>query len=342
MMLSMDSVADRSRDLAAATETYVAKTLHAPFELRPWRDASELPPYLRNTYCVMRGAVRGRDALWLLAEEELTPGAVEKHMNALSELWPDAQVVVSDRLPSYARARLIDRGIAFVVPGMQLYLPDHGIDFRSRGKQQLAVSERLRPSAQALLLHSMLRWEADEPSTATKVAPLLGYTLMTMSRAVAELDAHGLIETNQVGRSKEFRFIAGRRETWNRALPLLSSPVKRRITVSESTVIDVECRLAGLSALARHTMLAPPRSRTCAVGANDARAVERSAEALTREGASLLEDEDARIIEVWSYDPAVLSKGPVVDVLSLYLSLRDDPDERVQAALTRMMERLPW
>ncbi len=50
---------------------------------------------------------------------------------------------------------------------------------------------------------------------------------------------------------------------------------------------------------------------------------------------------DARL-ESWSYNPALLSDHPRVDTLSLYLSLRKDPDERVQAALEDMMEAFPW
>jgi hypothetical protein len=49
------------------------------------------------------------------------------------------------------------------------------------------------------------------------------------------------------------------------------------------------------------------------------------------------------IIHEWIYAPAVISDdGKQVDDLSLYLSLRDSPDERVQGALTEMMEAMPW
>jgi hypothetical protein len=36
---------------------------------------------------------------------------------------------------------------------------------------------------------------------------------------------------------------------------------------------------------------------------------------------------------VWSYKPELFAKERVVDRLSLYLSLKDNEDERVQAAL---------
>ena len=50
---------------------------------------------------------------------------------------------------------------------------------------------------------------------------------------------------------------------------------------------------------------------------------------------------DARI-ETWKYAPALLSDGNAVDPLSLYLSLKDSPDERVQSELADMMENVPW
>jgi len=51
---------------------------------------------------------------------------------------------------------------------------------------------------------------------------------------------------------------------------------------------------------------------------------------------------DQMIVETWTYAPDTLSTGPTVDVLSLYLSLRDNQDERVEAALEEAMEALKW
>jgi hypothetical protein len=53
-------------------------------------------------------------------------------------------------------------------------------------------------------------------------------------------------------------------------------------------------------------------------------------------------DESLQEIEVWSYRLQILVEGDRVDRLSLYLSLRDHPDERVAAAPDEMMTELPW
>ena len=53
---------------------------------------------------------------------------------------------------------------------------------------------------------------------------------------------------------------------------------------------------------------------------------------------------DARFeLEIWHYIPSLLNdKNEVVDTLSLFLSLREEPDERVQVALKELMEKFQW
>jgi hypothetical protein len=54
-------------------------------------------------------------------------------------------------------------------------------------------------------------------------------------------------------------------------------------------------------------------------------------------------DEEDILLEKWNYPPALLSDSPgLADPLSVFLSLRDDPDERVQAALQHLLEAMPW
>lgn len=87
-------------------------------------------------------------------------------------------------------------------------------------------------------------------------------------------------------------------------------------------------------------MLAEPRARTYAVGRARTRASEVAGTARARSWP--VDEEESPTVEVWSYDPVPLSDGLVVDPLSLSLSLRDDPDERVQSALGRLLESLSW
>lgn len=47
-------------------------------------------------------------------------------------------------------------------------------------------------------------------------------------------------------------------------------------------------------------------------------------------------------LEIWNYSPLLFQEDNVIDRFSLYLSLRDNVDERVQSALEKMMEEVVW
>lgn len=340
----MSEAPDSHHDIVSATKAYVAKTLHAQVDMHPWPGTSVLPRYLSNAYLVLHGQLGGEPTLWLFAREQSTPAVVERHLAVLGERWPGSAIVVFDQLPSYVRQRLIEKGISFVVPGAQLYAPGHGIDFRSRARRPAPMREALRPSAQATLLYLLLHSDdAGRARSATELAPILGQSLMTASRAVVELEAQGLVSTRKVGRTKEVCLAHDPRGVWRLAQDRLRTPVLRRMAFLGGTPIDSErWHVAGLNALSRRTMLAEPRTRAYAVSHEAARELEAADATVVPDASVLAGEADAVTIEVWSYDPAPLSQDGVVDPLSLFLSLRDDPDERVQGALQRMLEGLPW
>ena len=47
-------------------------------------------------------------------------------------------------------------------------------------------------------------------------------------------------------------------------------------------------------------------------------------------------------IEIWKYAPELLAKDGVVDRLSLYLSLKDSEDERIQIELEHLIDNMQW
>lgn len=343
-VLSMSEERDSHHDIVLATKTYIAKTLHAQVDMRPWPGTGALPRYLSNAYLMLHGELGGEPTLWLFAREQSTPAVVERHLVVLGEHWPGAMIVVFDQLPSYARQRLIEKGISFVVPGAQLYAPGHGIDFRSRARRPTPMREVLRPSSQATLLYLLLHSDAVGCArSATELAPILGQSLMTASRSLAELEAHGLAKRQKTGRTKEVCLAHDPREVWRLAQDRLRTPVLRRVTLLSGMPIDAQCwYVAGLSALSRRTMLAEPIAQTYAVSREAVRELEAAGGTVVPDASVLAGEADAVTMEVWSYDPAPLSQDGVVDPLSLFLSLRDDPDERVQGALRRMLEGLPW
>jgi hypothetical protein len=95
---------------------------------------------------------------------------------------------------------------------------------------------------------------------------------------------------------------------------------------------------AGLTALANYSMLAAPPAPVVATTTTTWKQLQQQ---FNWEPA-VVGDPDALEVELWSYEPKLLATENVVDRLSLYLSLKDDADERVQGALEEMMEGMQW
>src|SRR5690606_14330714 len=98
-----------------------------------------------------------------------------------------------------------------------------------------------------------------------ETAAALGYTTMTLSRAVRELVAAGLAQAHKAGRFQYLNMIYPARETWEQAQHLLRSPVQRTVWTSTQTQTELPMRVAGLSALARLSLLTEPRAPVFAV-----------------------------------------------------------------------------
>jgi len=243
-------------------------------------------------------------------------------------------VYVVGSLASYERRRLIQARLPFIVPGNQMFLPDLGVDLREHFRASAPVRrEALSPSTQALLIWKLLNLPGEHLWNPTSVATELGYTAMTGSRALHELLAAGVGKKQPLGRSNYLVLPKSPRATWEAALPLLRSPVVRTVVTD---AIPMEASQAGLSALSELSMLDGPRRPVFAT--------RNGASMKHKHGPHLLADGDPSgfEIQVWSYSTELEPGHDQVDRLSLYLSLRDDNDERVQLALAEMWENMPW
>jgi hypothetical protein len=98
-------------------------------------------------------------------------------------------------------------------------------------------------------------------------------------------------------------------------------------------------RVAGQAALASRTDISKGAIETIAIGPN----VEKECRAeLGRFSIPDDESNPSIIVELWRYDPCPLSRNASVDPLSLYLSMQDIHDERVEAALDDLAKGMTW
>ncbi len=322
-------------------QAYLHGTLGIVPKIRAWPGAGRLPYYLQDAFEFRE--LKLLDRLILLAIDQ-QPNArgltnVRSQVEKLRQLAGMPVVYVTETLASYERKRLIEQKVPFLVPGNQLYLPDLGIDLREYfRKAPTAPETALSPATQALLITVLLRkpWRAEwQPA---EVFGSLGYTPMTLSRAVKELTAAGIATLRTAGRTRFLHTERTAAETWERARPLMRSPIKRRFWARPLPKWKApQVKLAGLSALARYSMLTEPQWPIYAISpAQWKTATQAGIETLPEPRPGACE------WEVWHYNPELLPDSETVDPLSLTLSLQVNTDERVQLALDELKERFPW
>jgi hypothetical protein len=118
---------------------------------------------------------------------------------------------------------------------------------------------------------------------------------------------------------------------------LLSSPVAKTVWIQGEKPGHPALQ-AGLTALSRRTMIADDRLPTFALQSEVFQAhLERG----NSRGCPGPEDADLKM-EVWTYNPQLFADNGSVDPLSLFLSLHDFPDERVQQQLELLINEFPW
>ena len=268
------------------------------------------------------------------SDVELSPSEYAQQIEFLNRHFNVPVALVLPHLESYKRKRLIQARIPFVIPGQQLFLPPFA-DFRERvPRKPIENINQLSAAAQVTLIYHLHKKNADKCSL-RELAGKLGYSAMTLSNVCNEFIAAGLCENNQKGKKGKLIFNAAGYELWKLAKPLLSSPVIRK------TWMRFEAGrfpLAGMSALTEYTMVNDNSWNTFACRNTMLKKMLKDGQVVEVQD---MESADG-LFEVWKYAPDTVAKDGCVDRLSLYLSLEDSPDERVQSGLEQLLEEMEW
>jgi hypothetical protein len=326
------------KDLVNRLKRYLLDTLGITVTLSKPINQGSLPFFLQDIYDVFQVRLLNEEFIVLASrnDSELTPATIHKHIDIVSQKLKIKAVFVHSIISSFNRKRLIEHKVPFVIPGNQMYLPDLGIDLREYFIKKRSKTVILGPSTQAVILYALTQIMV-EPLTPTQLAEALGYSRMAMTRSLDEIESLELAEVSITGRKRLVCFDKNRRNLWGKALPHLRSPVKENVWL-KALIDELPVCQAGLTALARYSMLTPPPKQVYAVFAKNWKDIKRK---YPHEIISY-PDEAEYELEVWSYSPDLFANGKIVDPFSLYLSLRDIKDERVESAMEKMMEGFEW
>jgi hypothetical protein len=328
-------------DLLSECADYINETIGVfpKSEMIPKAQGNKLPYFISDSYRLYSYSLLKCNFILLIPKDsqEHTPAELSKHADIVRKQLSMDVVVLLPELTGYNRKRMIGHKVPFIVPRKQLYLPDLMIDLREHFKgERENRREYLSPSAQVVLLYCIMqKRDALYPGD---LATKLSYSRMTLNRAFDELAYFELAAKVFSGRDKLLKFSMGWKELWQKALPVLRSPVKKMVFFSTKPSGISQFHLSGISALAERSMIAEDKLPVYAVEWNSYQLMFRNGR--IKEIPS--HDEAVAAAELWHYSPGLLSNSNTVDPLSLYLSLHDSQDERIQSALDSMMEAVKW
>lgn len=318
--------------LLQSIKKYLRETLKVDIKTCRWKNQTRLPFFLTDTYDFYETALFNQPCLLMIGHEnaEITPGTIRKHQKQIQKNWKGFIIYVQSVLSSYNRKRLIEQHLSFIIPGNQMYLPDYGIDLREHFRKiHLKKDKGFSPGTQTVVIYALLR-KTKEKLTPSMLAKKLGYTLMTMTRALNELKTTEIGEFRKEGRER-FWIFEDKQSLWTQAKPFLRSPIKKRIWIKNHQ-FKIS---AGLSALSHFSRLSLPSLPIFAIGPSQWELLKQTAETLSSEEASAE-------LEIWNYNPELFAKNGFVDPISLYCSLEANKDERIDLCLEEMMEKIKW
>ena len=286
-----------------------------------------VPMYLLGAYDLFEGVLFDKRLCFALVDKDAdaTPAQYSKRGQALSLATGLLPVFLMANVASYNVQRLIKKHVNFIVPGKQLFLPSLLMDL-GKNTEDVPMSETIPATAQLVILYH-LEVAVLNGKTGKEIAAIIGASTANVTRGLRWLVEKGLAELNG-GKPKYLRFNYSGKALWNATLGYLKSPVLR-IVRSDMNLLGLTC---GQNALAEYGMLIEADHEMVAIGPKEYRAIKQDTDPLYGENE----------IQVWMYDPQILSTYMLVDKLSLYLSMRDKDDERIQKELKTMIEEMIW
>jgi len=310
---------------------YIEEILGEKVTRHPWDAKGSFPLYLIGEYEYFDTMIGTQECLIVVPREGLRPTpALKKHIARIQQTRNMPVILELAALSRQRRQTLITEKIPFIVPGKQLYLPFMGAMLQEKFDNEAPQVEMLQPSAQMLLFWFI--YQKCAPLYQSQLPDKFGFSAMTISKAAAQLTGTGLLDVHKDGVQKVLTSPLPAKELFEKARPFLFDPVRRRFYIAKSDVQE-SFFVAGETALADKSMLNPPN-----VGVYGTAKATKPASATTQ----LIDGGKQCELEIWRYDPTIISGENYADSLSLAMSLARIHDERVDMSIDEMLREGVW
>ena len=322
-------------DLILKTKRYLEDTLDVRAEIRSTDLSAQLPYFYSEYYRFYDLDMNGVSYLLCEGRDILVAKQVRTQLTELESRIGKQTVYLSTEINANLRRSLVENRLSFIVPKNQIYLPKLGIVFNERYRITFKAKDSLSPAAQVILLRTILNHEYDMV-TASEYAKRLKYTVMSVSRAFAELQEYGIVSREENWKEKPYKWLFQGKELWEKALPFLINPVRRSMWIMDNGRLPY-C-VAGISALSRYSLI---NEDDFLIYATISSIVKNNLDIVEISQDSRPSDKVIKM-QIWKYNPKLISSEDCVDRLSLYLSMKDSKDERILISLDEMMAGIRW
>lgn len=296
-------------------------------------DIINLPIYLKKGFNFNNIVIDKVEYLAIEPLQVFKGSVLVSSAKKISELSGKHTLILLSQIDSTLRRSLITAKTDFIVPNKQIYLPSMCLYLNERGlSERINPKTTMSPSAQLLILYH-LQVKSLTRLTLKDIAPILQYSTKTISLVANELVNAGICELQSQGKSKFLTFIGEGKDIWNKVKEIMSSPI---IQVCYTDVIpnSIEPLLlkSGDTALSHYTFMAETRQQTFAIEKRSPLIKDLT-----------INDSEGKIrMELWKYNPMLLSNSPYVDKLSLSLCYKEDEDERIDKEIEQMTNKIQW
>lgn len=301
-------------------------------------DLKDLPLFLLEKYNFYKANFLDVDVMLLeLLDDSLSTLQIKRNKYIVEEIFDVKVVFVLKNISQFKRKKIIESGLSFILISGQMFLPFLGVKLEKSLKDGKRSINRFTPITQLVFL--IFLYDKDKIFNATELSQVLMTSQVHIIRALKDLYSIGLLKVSvggKTGRSKYYRRIEDP-NYYQKGRDFLISPVMKKMYIDDINILDSYV-YSGLDGLSRISMINPSSNKTVAISKAISR---RISDKFYRDYDEIVEKELIEV-EIWKYDPQILTSQKVVDVLSLKMSLNDRFDDRVEIEIGKAMEKEKW
>lgn len=186
---------------------------------------------IAGNFTLYKGKILEQEVLIAYIQDRnlFPPAQMQKQLDTISRIASRIVILVPMEIASYNISRLIAQKVNFIIPNKQMFILSLLLELKKDKNVGGDLKTVIPPIAQCLLLYHLEVNSINGKDTGS-LAKELGVSYATINRALRWLSAEGIIGMGG-GKTKTVEIAETNKALWERALPLLVSPVEQIVYI---------------------------------------------------------------------------------------------------------------